>query len=185
MAVDGRGLEGRQAVGFQNLSGEGGGILFIDVFQRHDRVRFNQLLQLQGAHVHELRNVADGDRRVQFGVVFVAALNDPVVLHDDVQLIAVQIAPEVVFHGLVRELGEEVGVQGVVRAAHEMNFHGFVVLLGSRFGKGTGSHKAEREYQSQKGREFLHRGFLLLFFAPGPPGCIFCFIFTPNKPFPQ
>ena len=150
MAVDRRRLEGGQAVGLQDLPGEGGRVLLIDVLQRHDRVRFHELAQLQRVDIHKLRNVADSDGGVQLGVIFVAALHDPVVLDDDVQLVAVQIAPEVVFHGLVREIGKEVSVQGIIRAADEVDLDGLRVLLESRFTQAARRRQAERQHQGQK-----------------------------------
>ena len=185
VTVDGCGLEGRQSVGFKNLPGEIRGILFVDVFQGHDGVRFHQLAQLQRVDIHELRNVAHGDCGVQLGIVLVTALDDPVILDNDVQLITVQVTPEIVFHGLVRELGEEVRVQRVVRVAYEMDFHGLRILLGSGFGEAAGCEHAQSQHQRQNGSQFLHEEYLLVFLSPVSSGCSICSLFSRNQTFSQ
>jgi len=155
LTVEGDRVKGRSA-GFQHDAlGLLGCVLVVDFVQRHNQTRLIQLLGLQSGHVHELRNGADGQLRSQLLVVFVAALHDPVVFHVDVQLVAEQIAPEVVGHGLVRMLREVVRVERVVRGTNEMHRHGFIIFLFVRQRAGAEHH--ERHQQRYDGEEFLHR----------------------------
>ena len=62
--------------------------------------------------------------------------------------VPVQVAPEVVGHGLVGVLGEAVDVERAVRAADEMHCHGLVVLL--LIGAGTAAKHADGQCQGQK-----------------------------------
>ena len=176
MAVDGGGVEGRGAGFHHDFLGEIGSIGFVDILQGHDQVGFRQLLELQGVDVHELGNVAHAQGDVQLLVVFVAALDDPVVIDDHVQGVAVQVAPEVIGHGFIGMLGEVVGVQGVVRAADEVDGHGLVILsegIGFFFRQGSaGGQHREGQHQRQNSRQLFHGSSSLQDEMIGSPGTL-------------
>ena len=157
MAVDGGGVEGRGAGGQHDLLGEVGGILIVDVLEGHDQVGLGQLLELQGVDVDELGDVADAQRDVQLLVVLVAALDDPVILDVHVQHVAVQVAPQVVGHGLVGMLGEVVGVQRVVGGTHEVHGDGLLILAeGIGLGQAAGRQHRDGQNQRQHCEQLLH-----------------------------
>ena len=114
--------EGRIAFLIHNFFGEIGCILFKNRPHFLYQAGIDKLHHLCGGDAHNIGKIFTRHGYVHLLVEFIIAFNNPVIYNFDSQLFLVGVQPEVIFQGLARKVGENVGFDGVIGGADKMDF---------------------------------------------------------------